>query len=79
MRPTLALSRWATRLTFFTRQNCSLCDDAKGVMSKVWDRRPFEYTEIDVMAPKQEKWKALYEFDTPVVRLKSPPACMDHG
>ena len=37
-------------------------------MSKVWDRRPFEYTEIDVMAPGQTKWKNLYEFDTPVVR-----------
>lgn len=36
-------------------------------MAKVWERRPFEYTEIDVMAPKQDKWKALYEFDTPVV------------
>lgn len=36
-------------------------------MSKVWDRRPFEYTEIDVMAPGQTKWKNLYEFDTPVV------------
>jgi hypothetical protein len=40
-------------------------------MSKVWDRRPFEYTEIDVMATHQTKWKNLYEFDTPVVRLVS--------
>lgn len=43
-------------------------------MAKVWERRPFEYTEIDVMAPKQDKWKALYEFDTPVVW---PSAIMD--
>ena len=56
-------------MTLFIRQNCSLCTDAKDVMSKVWDRRPFEYTEIDVMAPGQTKWKNLYEFDTPVVRL----------
>lgn len=56
-------------MTLFIRQNCSLCTDAKDVMSKVWDRRPFEYTEIDVMAPNQTKWKNLYEFDTPVVRL----------
>lgn len=56
-------------MTLFIRQNCSLCTDAKDVMSKVWDRRPFEYTEIDVMAPGQMKWKNLYEFDTPVVRL----------
>lgn len=56
-------------MTLFIRQNCSLCTDAKDVMSKVWDRRPFEYTEIDVMAPGQTKWKNLYEFDTPVVRI----------
>ena len=50
----------------FTRPNCSLCVDVKKVMAKVWERRPFEYDEIDVM--KQQKWKALYEFDVPVVR-----------
>ncbi|KAK3720413.1 hypothetical protein LTR37_003825 [Vermiconidia calcicola] len=38
-------------------------------MSKVWDRRPFEYDEINVMEAKREKWKALYEFDTPVVHI----------
>ena len=67
MRATNILRQWTMRLTFFTRPNCSLCTEAKDVMSKVWDRRPFEYTEIDVMASKQDKWKALYEFDTPVV------------
>lgn len=59
--------QWNLRLTFFTRQNCSLCTDAREVLSKVWDKRPFEYTEIDVMAAQQQKWKNLYEFDTPVV------------
>ena len=59
--------QWSLRHTLFIRQNCSLCTDAKEVMSKVWDRRPFEYTEIDVMAPGQTKWKNLYEFYTPVV------------
>lgn len=67
MRASVALLRQSLRLTLFTRQNCSLCDDAKGVLSKVWDRRPFEYDEIDVMKPGQDKWKAVYEFDTPVV------------
>jgi len=61
--------QWSLRHTLFIRQNCSLCTDAKEVMSKVWDRRPFEYTEIDVMAPGQTKWKNLYEFDTPVVSV----------
>jgi glutaredoxin len=70
MRASIILrQQWSLRMTLFIRQNCSLCTDAKDVMSKVWDRRPFEYTEIDVMAANQTKWKNLYEFDTPVVRL----------
>lgn len=55
------------RLTLFTRENCSLCDTAKLVVNKVKQTRPFEYQEIDVMTAQQEKWKDLYEFDTPVV------------
>jgi len=66
MRPSFALLRHACRLTLFVRENCSLCTDAKMVLSKVWDRRPFEYKEINVMEPGQDKWKAVYEFDTPV-------------
>ncbi|KAK0835529.1 hypothetical protein LTR73_000025 [Friedmanniomyces endolithicus] len=31
--------------------------------------RRFEYTEIDVMVAGYDKWKALYEFDTPVVHV----------
>lgn len=69
MLPTAILRQYACRITFFTRQNCSLCVDAKTVLTKVWERKPFEYTEIDVMAPQQERWKALYEFDTPVIHV----------
>ncbi|KAK6381117.1 hypothetical protein LTR65_001029 [Meristemomyces frigidus] len=69
MKPTAALWQHALRVTFFTRPNCSLCTDAKGVLAKVWDRRQFAYDEIDVMTPGQEKWKGLYEFDTPVVHI----------
>lgn len=67
MRPTVVLLQQTLRLTFFTRPNCGLCVEAKDVVSKVWKRRPFEYDEVNVMADKQEKWKKLYEFDTPVV------------
>jgi len=67
MRSTVALWQHALKLTFFTRANCSLCTDAEGVLSKIWDRRHFEYEEIDVMKQDQTKWKNLYEFDTPVV------------
>jgi hypothetical protein len=57
------------RITFFTRSPCSLCDNAKAVVQKVKTKRPLLYEEINVMDPSQEKWKGMYEFDTPVVSL----------
>jgi hypothetical protein len=38
-------------------------------LSSVWDVRPYEYKEIDVMTESDEakSWRDLYEFDTPVV------------
>jgi hypothetical protein len=53
-------------ITLFVRANCSLCTDAKQVLSNVWDRRPFHFQQIDVMTAKDEQWK-IYQFDTPVV------------
>ncbi|KAF2706775.1 hypothetical protein K504DRAFT_459195, partial [Pleomassaria siparia CBS 279.74] len=60
----------ACRITFFTRTPCSLCDTAKTVVQNVKTKTPFEYTEIDVMEPGQEKWKGVYEFDTPVIHVE---------
>jgi glutaredoxin len=59
------------RVTFFTRSPCSLCDTAKAVVQNVKAQRGLEYQEINVMEPGQEKWKAIYEFDTPVVSLST--------
>lgn len=59
----------ACRITLFTRAPCQLCTNAKLTLSNVWDSRPFAYKEIDVMVPGEEKWKDLYEFDTPVVSI----------
>lgn len=69
MKPTFVL-RHASRITLFTRANCGLCDNARLVLSKVWDKRPFHYEEVDVMARGHEKWKDVYEFDVPVVGLQ---------
>ncbi|CAK3959260.1 Hypothetical predicted protein [Lecanosticta acicola] len=38
-------------------------------MSRVWDRRHFEYGEVDILAPENKGWKHLYEFDIPVVHI----------
>ncbi|KAK0254829.1 hypothetical protein LTR91_026430 [Friedmanniomyces endolithicus] len=69
MKATSSLRQLALRLTLFTRANCSLCDDAKAVLERTRNTRRFEYTEIDVMVTGYDKWKALYEFDTPVVHV----------
>ncbi|KAF2018693.1 hypothetical protein BU24DRAFT_458441 [Aaosphaeria arxii CBS 175.79] len=60
----------SSRITLFTRVNCSLCDTAKSVVGNVKTNRPFAYQEIDVMQPGQEKWKSVYEFDTPVIHVE---------
>lgn len=70
MHPTSRLlQQLACQITLFTRQNCSLCTDAKTVLSSVWDRRPFVYHEIDVMKAEGKAWRDFYEFDTPVVSI----------
>ncbi|KAH6678369.1 hypothetical protein B0J14DRAFT_320828 [Halenospora varia] len=69
MHPSSRLLQHACRITLFTRQNCSLCINAKQTLSTVWDKRPFVYKEIDVMEPEFKGWKDLYEFDTPVIHV----------
>lgn len=71
MKPTPRLLQHALRLTLFTHEHCSLCVNVKDVMAKVWDRRHFEYGEVDILAPENQKWKSLYEFDIPVVSSKA--------
>ncbi|KAF1931042.1 uncharacterized protein M421DRAFT_57448 [Didymella exigua CBS 183.55] len=62
------------QVTFFTRSTCGLCDTAKAVVQNVNKTRPLQYQEINVMEPGQEKWKEVYEFDTPVVHIDKASA-----
>lgn len=55
------------RITLFTRKHCGLCVSAKSVLSDVWDSRPFEFKEVDIVDPAARSWKDLYDFDVPVV------------
>lgn len=72
MHLTNRLLQHACRITLFTRETCGLCTQAKSVLSDVWDRRPFEYKEIDIIKSQQiPRWRDLYEFDVPVVRDES--------
>ncbi|CAO2650326.1 Nn.00g016180.m01.CDS01 [Neocucurbitaria sp. VM-36] len=62
------------RITFFTRSPCGLCDSAKAVVQEVNAKRPLEYREVNVMEPGQEKWRDVYEFDTPVIHIDKADA-----
>ncbi|KAK2883381.1 hypothetical protein FQN49_000021 [Arthroderma sp. PD_2] len=69
MRPTFSLLQNA-RLTLYSRLNCGLCDTAKHTLNTLQQRRPFEYAEVDVMAPGNKQWKEVYEFDVPVLHVE---------
>ena len=70
MRVSKSFLQHSARITLFTRANCSLCSTAKSVLSALQKKRSFEYNEVDVMATEQQRWKDLYEFDTPVVHVQ---------
>lgn len=69
MRTKVQLTQNLTRLTLFTRPNCSLCDSAKLVLQALGRTKHFEMKQVDVMDPVNKRWKMIYEFDTPVVRF----------
>lgn len=69
MRPTRFLSQ-NLRVTLFTRVNCSLCDVVKHTLDKVQKRRPFDYSEIDVM--KNKEWTRAYQYEVPVLHIQKP-------
>ncbi|KAG5947027.1 hypothetical protein E4U60_003450 [Claviceps pazoutovae] len=64
----------ACRITLFTRDNCSLCTQAKGVLSNVWDQRPFAYKEVNLALPESNAWRELYDFDIPVIHVSKSSA-----
>jgi glutaredoxin len=74
----MKLLQHACRITLFTRANCSLCTKAKQTLSSVWDVRPFEFKEIDVMKLEEKNWRDLYEYDTPVVS-DGPECTREYG
>jgi hypothetical protein len=63
------LPRLQTHVTLFTRASCALCSQGRDVLAKAWERKPFEYNEIDVMVSGNRKWKDVYEFDVPVIHV----------
>ncbi|EAW07696.1 glutaredoxin family protein [Aspergillus clavatus NRRL 1] len=59
------------RVTLFTRANCGLCDTAKQAVTQLHKRRPFDYSELDIMVSENKPWRDVYEFDVPVLHVQS--------
>lgn len=76
MNPTTRLLH-RCRITLFTRNNCSLCENAKLALSDAWDLRPFDYQEINIMNPKYKRWRDVYEFDSPVIHINLSDSDME--
>ncbi|KAI1776638.1 hypothetical protein F4818DRAFT_440037 [Hypoxylon cercidicola] len=69
----------ACRITLFTRENCGLCTEARSVLSDVWDTRPFQFKEIDIIKyDSKHRWRDLYEFDVPVIHISKSSASEEH-
>ncbi|KAI1847299.1 hypothetical protein JX266_006524 [Neoarthrinium moseri] len=75
MRLTSRLLQHACRITLFTRENCGLCTQARSVLSDVWNQRPFEFKEIDIVKSESiPRWRDLYDFDVPVIHVSKATA-----
>lgn len=57
------------QITFFTKGDCPLCDAAWFVIKKLRARGDCHVHKIDITAPGNGKWLALYSNDIPVVHL----------
>ncbi|KAL2154215.1 hypothetical protein VTH82DRAFT_2891 [Thermothelomyces myriococcoides] len=66
------------RITLFTRPTCGLCTQARSVLSDVWDRRPFDFQEIDIIKPESKNWRDLYDFDVPVIHISKASSPLEN-
>jgi hypothetical protein len=57
------------RITLFTKECCSLCDSAAFVIKKLRRRFDVELEQVDITAPGNAKWFALYSNEIPVIHL----------
>ena len=51
-------------LTLYTKEECSLCDEAKEVLQPHWHM--FKFEEVDIEEDGNEKWHDMYCYDIPV-------------
>lgn len=57
------------KLTFYTRENCGLCDEALEVVHRVQKTVPFELIVLDLDREASEEKKKAYDWDIPVIEI----------
>lgn len=71
------------KLTFFSKPNCGLCDQAKEVIDDVFERKEFHNKAVsleivNITDRKNAKWWKEYCFDIPVLHIEKvgdPKSC----
>lgn len=61
-------------LTFFTKETCQLCTNAKEILGKTLSNpslknKKVDLEVIDIMKPENSKWFDVYCFDVPVLHI----------
>ena len=66
-----------TSLTFFTKETCMLCTNAKHILHDTLKDDTLKDKEIsletiDIMKPENSKWFDIYCYDVPVLHVNRP-------
>ncbi|CUM57612.1 uncharacterized protein AC631_01391 [Debaryomyces fabryi] len=66
-----------TSLTFFTKETCMLCTNAKNILHDTLKDDALKDKEIsletiDIMKPENSKWFDVYCYDVPVLHVERP-------
>ncbi len=56
-------------LTFYTREQCGLCDEALEIVEKVRRTVPFELVLVDLDRDASIEKKTAYDWDIPVIEI----------
>ncbi|XP_062570064.1 glutaredoxin-like protein C5orf63 homolog [Saccostrea cucullata] len=68
VRPCAAFtSRKLPVLTLFTKEDCTLCDNALEVLKPY--SHQFELEKVDITLPENKEWYKKYRYDIPVFHL----------
>lgn len=56
-------------VTFYTRENCHLCDVALEAVERVRSNEPFELVLVDLDHEASPEKKTAYDWDIPVIEI----------